>query len=74
MNTLIEKAIKIAGSQSALAGRCGVKQPHVWNWLHRDRRVSAEAAIQIEAATSGAVTREELRPDIFAAPRAHAHD
>lgn len=33
------------------------------------RRPSPETAIQIEAATNGAVTREELRPDVFGVPR-----
>jgi Putative antitoxin of bacterial toxin-antitoxin system, YdaS/YdaT/HNH endonuclease len=61
---LINKAIEITGSQSALAHLCGVKQPSVANWLRRNK-VSAKVAIAIECATKGQVTREELRPDIF---------
>jgi DNA-binding transcriptional regulator YdaS (Cro superfamily) len=70
----LERAVEICGGQTGLARACGVKQAHVWNWLRRDKRVSAETAIQIEAATKGAVTREELRPDIFAVPRVRRHD
>ena len=73
MNAL-ERAVEICGGQTGLARACGVKQGHVWNWLRRDKLLPAERAIQIEAATAGAVTREELRPDIFAAPRVRAHD
>lgn len=61
----LERAIKVCGSQTALAAQIGVKQQHVWNWLNRDKRLTAERAIQIERATKGQVTRQELRPDIF---------
>ena len=65
MSKIIQKAVESAGGQAALARAVGVKQQHVWNWLNRDRRVPAERCADIERATNGAVTRAELRPDVF---------
>ncbi len=65
---LIERAIRICGgSQAALARRIGGKcrQGHVCKWLNAER-VTGEVAVMIEHATAGAVTRAELRPDLFA--------
>jgi DNA-binding transcriptional regulator YdaS (Cro superfamily) len=61
----IERAVECAGTQVALAERIGVRQQHVWNWLNRDKRVPAEYCLPIERATHGAVTRYDLRPDVF---------
>ena len=63
-NDLIQKAIDITGGQSALAKKCGKKQGHVWHWLNSDR-VSPEAAILVDDATHGEVSKHDLRPDIF---------
>lgn len=63
----LERAIEIAGGQSALAEKIGKKQAHVAMWLKR-RKVPAEVCADIEGATSGEVTREELRPDVFRDP------
>ena len=63
--TPLEKAVEIAGSHAELARRIGKKQAHVWNWLHRDKEVPAEAVIPIETATAGQVTRQQLRPDLY---------
>lgn len=63
----LRRAITKIGGQSALARACGVKQGHVWHWLNKSLRVPAEYAFAIEAATEGAVTRHELRPDLFEA-------
>lgn len=60
----IERAIKVLGSQAALATALGVKQPTVSEWLRGDRKVPAERCPQIERATSGAVRCEDLRPDV----------
>lgn len=51
-----------------MAKSVGVKQQHVWNWLHRDRKAPAGSVLAIEAAVRGAVTRYELRPDVFGQP------
>jgi DNA-binding transcriptional regulator YdaS (Cro superfamily) len=64
INPLVKKAVDIAGSQAELARRCGVKQAHVWKWL-RMKEIPAERAIEIETATNGAITRSELRPDLW---------
>lgn len=65
--THLERAIRIAGGQSQLARRIGgkVRQGHVWKWLNRCDKVPVEAAIKIEEAVAGEVTRHDLRPDVF---------
>ena len=66
MKKSLERAIEICGGQTALAIAIGVKQPNVWNWLNRaDGVTPAEYCLKIEQATHGAVTRYELRPDVF---------
>ena len=58
-------------SQQKFADMLGITQPAVSQWLQwiadkeRGTRITAERALEIEAATSGAVTRYELRPDVF---------
>lgn len=63
--TALEKAVELLGSQAELARKIGKKQAHIWNWLHRDRKVPADMAMRIEEATAGKVTRHELRPDLY---------
>ena len=65
MNAL-EKAISIAGSQSALARKSGVKQQNIWYWLNKsDGRVPAEMALPLSLAVDSKVAASEFRPDIF---------
>ncbi len=52
-------------SRRELADALGVTPPLISQWLSGHRRISPETALRIERATNGAVTREELRPDIF---------
>lgn len=59
----LQQSVVALGGQSALADAIGVKQQHVWNWLNRPGHVPVEHCAAIEAATGGAVTRRELRPD-----------
>jgi DNA-binding transcriptional regulator YdaS (Cro superfamily) len=61
----LRRAVEQMGGQSALARVCGVKQGHVWHWLNKSLRVPAEHVLAVESATGGAVSRQELRPDIF---------
>lgn len=68
----LARAVKILGSQAALAHALGVKQPHVWKWLNDTKKgVPAEYVLPIEALTidreTGVprVTRHELRLDIY---------
>jgi DNA-binding transcriptional regulator YdaS (Cro superfamily) len=72
MKSPLKRAVKVVGSQAALAKALGVKPQHVWNWLNRDQRVPAEQVLPIEAATEGKVTRHELRPDLYPPERAIA--
>ncbi|PZO66352.1 MAG: transcriptional regulator [Pseudoxanthomonas suwonensis] len=48
-----------------LAAAIGVHKMYLWQIGAGQRRPSAELAKRIEEATQGAVTRAELRPDIF---------
>jgi DNA-binding transcriptional regulator YdaS (Cro superfamily) len=57
-------------SQDEFAKQLGVTQGLVWQWLSARTRITAERALQIETETGGAVTRHELRPDIFGDPPA----
>lgn len=61
----LEKAVRLAGGQAALAKKIGVRQQHVWNWLNRDGRAPADKVLAIEAAVGLAVSRHDLRPDVF---------
>ena len=61
----LRRAKEILGSQSALAEAVGRKQPSVHEILSRGGRVPAEWCLPIEKATNGAVTRYELRPDLY---------
>ena len=56
------------GSQAALARAAGVTQPAIHKVINA-KRVSAEMALKIEAATEGAVPRHIIRPDLWSAPR-----
>jgi DNA-binding transcriptional regulator YdaS (Cro superfamily) len=62
MKPLIE-AIGVAGSQTALAKKIGVRQSHISNWIYRDKKVPAEMVLKIERATG--ISRHKLRPDIY---------
>lgn len=62
----INRAIEILG----LAGIGGLYNPHispqaVHKWTNEDVKVPAERCPQIERATNGKVTCQELRPDVF---------
>ncbi|WP_242510797.1 transcriptional regulator [Halorhodospira halophila] len=63
MNSL-KRAADAVGSVTELAQSIGVRQSTVSNWFMRGR-VPAERCAAIELATKGAVTRAELRPDVF---------
>lgn len=73
MNELkaLEKAVEIAGGQTALATKCAAvanrkcTQANVWSWMHRSKRVAHEWALPVETVTG--ISRHELRPDIFGA-------
>lgn len=60
----LEKAIQAAGSQSALARACGVTQQAVQQWAATGR-VPATRVQSVISAAGGAVSAEDLRPDVF---------
>ncbi len=69
-STPIQAAVEAAGGQTALAKSLGVTQGLVWQWVRGRLRIPAERCAAIEAAVGGAVSRYELRPDVFGQPPA----
>lgn len=62
----LERAVRLAGSQNRLAERMGCSQSKI-SWLLREaEKISADDAALVDAATGGKVSKEILRPDIFA--------
>jgi DNA-binding transcriptional regulator YdaS (Cro superfamily) len=60
----LDRAIAVVGTQTALAEALGIKSPSISEWRSRGT-VPVERCPQIEEATRGAVTRYDLRPDVF---------
>ena len=56
-------------SQVAVARAVGVSPQAVSEILRRGKRVPAEWCLPIETATAGAVTRHDLRPDLYPASK-----
>ncbi len=65
--TAIEKAIEVLGTQRKLAEILGVSTQAISKW---HRRIPAERVLDIESATGGEVSRQELRPDLYPADNA----
>ncbi len=63
-NAAVEKAIEIAGSQMALARRCGKAQSTICDWLNGKKRISPEHVHSLVAATDGKIPAYEFRPDL----------
>lgn len=65
MNTIshLKRAVDIAGSQKALADQIGVQAQLIWAWIDRGN-VPADYCPAIEKASGGAVTCEQIRPDV----------
>ncbi|WP_374557720.1 transcriptional regulator [Aquitalea pelogenes] len=59
----LERACSLLGSQAALARAVGVKPPVIQQWMKGERPIPTARCVAIEKATSGAVTRQQLRPD-----------
>ena len=64
----LERAVSLAGSQTALAKGIGVSQQRVWSWLNRSKKTGEGKSIPIEKFTDGKVTRHQLRPDHYPDP------
>ena len=56
-------------SQVATAKVVGVSPQAVSEILRRGKRVPAEWCLAIERATAGAITRHDLRPDLYPAEK-----
>lgn len=67
MNPIRRALQAVGGKQSELASRISVTPQALNQWVNGVRPVPAERCIAIEQATGGAVTRYELRPDVFGA-------
>jgi DNA-binding transcriptional regulator YdaS (Cro superfamily) len=48
-----------------IATLCGITVQAVYKWSKSERGIPAEHCRTIECATKGAVTRYDLRPDVF---------
>lgn len=59
----LQKAVSLAGGQSATARICRVSQTAVWKWLQSGKRLPAEHVLPMAAATG--VPPHQLRPDIY---------
>jgi len=64
----VKRASAIVGSQRALASMLDIDPSFVSQWVSGHRKVPPNYCGHIEAMTDGAVTREQLRPDIFGPP------
>lgn len=65
MKTLINKAVKHFGGQTALAKAIGVRQQDVWNWLNGKYKVAPKHAKRIDIETNGLISAHEFYPDLF---------
>jgi DNA-binding transcriptional regulator YdaS (Cro superfamily) len=65
--TPIQTAVAALGGQADFARALKLNAGLVSQWVRRKRPVAAQHCIPIETATGGAVTRYQLRPDVFGA-------
>lgn len=63
MNKLIEKAVAICGSQTALAAECGTSHTAVKKWINGGG-ISAKYIPRIVKATKGQVSSDELLAEL----------
>lgn len=68
--TPIAKAIRLAGGPTSVARLLGVSQPFASQMSRGVRPLPSTRVLALEAACAGAVTRHELRPDVFGPPPA----
>ena len=61
---MLAKLIEYVGGQARLAKHLDVSVQVVHNWVRRGR-ISATCAIESERLTKGAITKEDLRPDVI---------
>lgn len=61
----ITKAVEAAGGHVPLAKSLGIHPSLVSQWVTGRLNVAPRHCLPIESLTGGAVTRHDLRPDIF---------
>ena len=62
----VRRAIELLDGPSRAAERLGVSRQTVHNWLNSGRIPADNGqVIEVEMAVDGAVTRYELRPDVY---------
>lgn len=64
MENGVAKAIRLAGSQTALGDLVGISQQAVRKWLEKGL-VPSERCREVEDGLNGQVTRYELNPKVF---------
>ena len=69
VTALVSQAVQLLGSQQKLASAVGRSQNAVFH-AKSTGRVTAEMALAIDRATGGAVSRHQLRPDVYGVPDA----
>ena len=62
-NPILDQAQAMYGTQRAFADALEVDPMAVYRWHMKG--VPPERALQIEILTNGAITRQDLRPDLF---------
>ncbi len=65
----LEKAVEIAGGQSALGRLIDRDQKAIWAWINTTQKVPAEDVLKIEQAVEGKVSKHDLRPDVYPKPQ-----
>ena len=63
INATIDRAAQICGGFAVLARELGIRQSAISNWKARGSEIGPLFCVSIERITSGAVTRQDLRPN-----------
>lgn len=58
----LTKAIRLVGGHTKMAEMLGIERTAIYQWK---KGVPPNRAVEIEQATGGEITREQLRPDLF---------
>lgn len=61
----VKRAVSMLGSQKKLADAASISQQLISQLCTSATSISAETSVAIERATKGAVSRSDLRPDLW---------
>ncbi len=72
----IKNAVELIGGQTATAKALGdgLKQSHVWNWVHKFKQAPAKYINRISELTQGRITVDELLADHESNAKGGAHE